>query len=139
VAVEQTGAHAVFRVVEVVDVVVALPDTHAVVQLRETEAPSRSLSIAIGLAEGSALAAARGRQAGARPGTHELFSKVLARANLDVIAVRIIDEDEGVYSAELDLMGVRGREVIGCRPSDGLILAHRQTVPAPVLVDERLF
>jgi bifunctional DNase/RNase len=31
-----------------------------------------------------------------------------------------------------------GRELIDCRPSDGLVLALRMPVPAPVLVDERL-
>ena len=128
-----------FAVVEVTDVDVVLPETHAVVHLREAEAPHRTLSIPIGLAEGAALAGARERLVGPRPSTHELFCEVLARANLDVIAVRLIGEEEGVYFAELDLMGTRGREVVACRPSDGLIVAIRQRVSAPLLVDERLF
>ena len=41
--------------------------------------------------------------------------------------------------AELDLMTRQGREVLECRPSDGLILAVRQGVRAPILLDERLF
>ncbi len=128
-----------FAVVEVTDVDVVLPETHAVIHLREAEAPHRTLSIPIGLAEGAALAAARERRVGARPSTHELFCEVLARAHLDVIAVRLIDEQDGVYFAELDLMGSRGREVVACRPSDGLIVALRQRVSAPLLIDERLF
>ena len=35
-------------------------------------------------------------------------------------------------------MAPNGRERIGCRPSDGLVLALRMRVPAPILVDERL-
>jgi bifunctional DNase/RNase len=31
-----------------------------------------------------------------------------------------------------------GRELVDCRPSDGLVLALRMPVPAPILVDERL-
>jgi len=31
-----------------------------------------------------------------------------------------------------------GREVLDCRPSDGIVLALRMPVPAPILVDERL-
>ncbi len=35
-------------------------------------------------------------------------------------------------------MAPNGRERIGCRPSDGLVLALRMPVAAPILVDERL-
>ena len=35
-------------------------------------------------------------------------------------------------------MAARGREVLPCRPSDGIIVALRQGVPAPILADERL-
>ena len=31
-----------------------------------------------------------------------------------------------------------GRERVDCRPSDGIVLALRMPVPAPILVDERL-
>jgi bifunctional DNase/RNase len=31
-----------------------------------------------------------------------------------------------------------GRECVDCRPSDGLVLALRMPVPAPILADERL-
>jgi bifunctional DNase/RNase len=139
VASEDAAAPPRFCVVEVLSVDVALPDTHAVVHLQETEKHQRVLSIPIGLTEGAALVAAQERRLGPRPSTHELFSEVLARANLDVIAVRLVEEEDGIYFAELDLMGTRGREVVPCRPSDAMILALRQRVPAPLLVDERLF
>jgi bifunctional DNase/RNase len=59
--------------------------------------------------------------------------------HIDVIAVRLIGREQGNYLAELDLMAPNGRERISCRPSDGLVLALRMPVPAPILVDERLF
>jgi bifunctional DNase/RNase len=129
----------VYRVVELLDVSVTLPASHAMVQLSETESPYRTLAFPIALPEAAALELARTKGTGRRPGTHELFSESLARANVDVIALRILGVDEGVYLAELELMTQRGREVVSCRPSDGLILCLRQGVPAPVLVNEAVF
>jgi bifunctional DNase/RNase len=123
---------------EVAEVEVPLPQVHALVHLVEAESPFRTLTIPVGLAEGAALAAARERLAAPRPSTHELFSTALARLGVDVIAVRLVSEDQGVYAAELDLMTVRGRELFDCRPSDAMVLALRQPVPSPILADERL-
>jgi hypothetical protein len=49
-----------------------------------------------------------------------------------------VGREEGNLLAELDLMTPGGREVLDCRPSDGIVLALRMPVPAPILVDERL-
>jgi bifunctional DNase/RNase len=127
-----------FRVTEVVSVTVALPETHAQVQLSETEAPYRVLAFPVGLTEGAALAAAIEGSVGARPTTHELFAEVLGRTGVEVIALRLTRRDAGVLCAEIDLMGPRGREIVECRPSDGLVLCHRQMVTAPILVAEGL-
>ena len=35
-------------------------------------------------------------------------------------------------------MTAQGHEVMPCRPSDGIVLAARQVVSAPILADERL-
>jgi bifunctional DNase/RNase len=70
--------------------------------------------------------------------THELFMHVMQRARIDVIAVRLIGREAGNLLAELDLMTTTGREQVDCRPSDGIVLALRMPVPAPILVDERL-
>ena len=53
--------------------------------------------------------------------------------------MRLTRREGGVLCAEIDLMGPRGREIVECRPSDGLVLCHRQVVTAPVLVAEELF
>ncbi len=127
-----------FRVMEVVGVTVELPDQYPVVTLQESESPLRELNFRVGMAEGVALSQALRRLKSPRPLTHELLTTVLGRLGADVVAVRLTGRQGTVYLAELDLMSARGREVMSCRPSDGLTIAVRQPVPAPVLADERL-
>ncbi len=127
-----------FRVMDVDDVSLDLPSQYPAVTLVEAEPPMRTLVFPVGLPEGAALAQALRRMPGRRPMTHELFMQVMQRARIDVVAVRLIGREEGNLLAELDLMMPTGRERIDCRPSDGLVLALRMPVPAPVLVDERL-
>jgi bifunctional DNase/RNase len=127
-----------FRVMDVEDVSLDLPQQYPAVTLVETEPPMRALVFPVGLTEGTAMAQALRRMDSRRPMTHELFMTVLRRARIDVIAVRLVGREEGNYLAELDLMTPAGRERIDCRPSDGIVLALRMPVPAPILVDERL-
>jgi hypothetical protein len=127
-----------FRVMDVEDVSLELPSQYPSVTLVESEPPMRTLVFPVGLPEGTALSQALRRIPGRRPMTHELFMQVLQRARIDVVAVRLTGREEGNLLAELDLMTPVGRERIDCRPSDGLVLASRMPVPAPILVDERL-
>jgi hypothetical protein len=127
-----------FRVMDVEDVSLDLPSTYPSVTLVESEPPMRALVFPVGLPEGTAMAQALRRMDSRRPMTHELFIQVLQRARVEVIALRLVGRDEGNLLAELDLMTSGGRERIDCRPSDGIVLALRMPVPAPILVDERL-
>jgi len=127
-----------FRVMHVEDVSLDLPAQYPSVTLVEAEPPMRALVFPVGIPEGTALAQAQRRIPGRRPMTHELFMQVLQRAHIDVVSVRLTGREEGNLVAELVLMTPAGRELIDCRPSDGLVLALRMPVPAPVLVDERL-
>ena len=131
-------AMASFRVMDVEDVLLDLPSQYPAVTLVESEPPMRTLVFPVGLPEGTAIAQALRRMEGRRPMTHELFMRVLQRARIDVIAVRLVGREEGTLLAELDLMTPGGRERVDCRPSDGIVLALRMPVPAPILVDERL-
>ncbi|MHB1852420.1 MAG: bifunctional nuclease family protein, partial [Acidimicrobiales bacterium] len=88
---------------------------------------------------GVALAHAIGGTSAPRPLTHDLFAETLERYGIDVVAVRLTGRTGATYFAELVLVGPVGRSVLSCRPSDGICLALRQRVPAPVLCDERLF
>jgi uncharacterized protein len=129
----------VFSVMEILSVRVDLPDAYPILTLQESEAPLRQLSFPVGMAEGITLANALRRLSTPRPMTHDLFMTVLQRLNVDVVAVRLVGRAGATYLAELDLMSQRGREIVGCRPTDGITLALRQAVLAPVLADERLF
>jgi hypothetical protein len=129
----------VFRVMVFEDVSLDLPTQYPVVTLIENEPPLRSLAFPVGLAEGTALALALRRMESPRPTTHELFMEVMQRGRIDVIALRLNGRENGNYLAELDVMTPLGRERIPCRPSDGLVLALRMPVSAPILADERLF
>jgi uncharacterized protein len=127
-----------FRVMYVDDVSLELPAQYPSVTLLESEPPMRALVFPVGLPEGTALAQALRRIRGRRPMTHELFMDVLQRVHIDIVSVRLTGRDEGNLVAELDLMTTGSREIVDCRPSDGLVLALRMPVPAPILVDERL-
>jgi bifunctional DNase/RNase len=133
-----TPVGAVFRVMDVDDVSLELPSTYPSVTLGEADLSGRMIVFPVGLPEGTAMAQALRRMPSPRPMTHELFMQVLQRARIDVIAVRLTGRIDGNYIAELDLMTPHGRERIDCRPSDGIILALRMPVPAPILADERL-
>ena len=128
--------HETFRVMNVVSVTYVLPDPHPVINLQEAEGPFRCVEVTVALADAQAIAMALEERTNPRPSTHELFVSTLQGLHVDVIAVRIIKQELGVYYAELDLMSARGQVVIPCRLTDGLAIALRQIVPAPVLCAE---
>ena len=128
-----------YRIVRVASVDVALPDQYPTVTLEDVEEHRARLAFRIGTAEGVALAHALAGTSAPRPLTHDLFALALERCGVDVVAVRLTGRIATTYFAELELAGPRGREVLSCRPSDGICLALRQRVAAPVLCDERLF
>jgi bifunctional DNase/RNase len=135
---EPPASSPVFRVMQLSDVSLDLPSHYPVVTLDEAEEPFRHLTFPVGLHEGTNLAHAYRRVATARPLSHEVLAEVLARFQIDVVAVRLVGRERGTYLAELDLIGSRGREIVPCRPTDGLNLVLRLPVPPPILCDERL-
>ena len=137
-AAQDTGTIRSFRVMHVEDVAMDLPSLYPSVTLVEADPPMRALVFPVGLAEGAAMAQALRRMTSRRPMTHELFMDVLQKARIDVISLRVIGREEGNLLAELDLMTPSGAQSVDCRPSDGLVLALRMPVAAPILVDERL-
>ncbi|HUY43447.1 MAG TPA: bifunctional nuclease family protein [Acidimicrobiales bacterium] len=128
-----------FRVMTLDSVLYDLTDPSPQAHLIEAESPYRYLVIPVALPDAIALQAALTRLEGRRPSTHELMTTVLGRLQVDVIAVRIVRYQAGVFYAELELMTAKGREVFDCRTSDALTLAYRQVVPAPVLCADEVF
>ncbi len=127
-----------YRMALVAAVNVDLPNQHPTVVLRETESPRRQLSFSIGFQDAVVLSHAMRRIPTPRPLTHELMSQVLQGFDIDVVAVRMVGRQGAVYFAELDLRGRTGRQVLSCRPSDGLTVALLQPVGVPILIDRRL-
>jgi hypothetical protein len=121
------------------DVNITLPSQFPTVVLRETEAPRRQLSFAVGMQDGVGLSHALRRIPTPRPLTHELITDVLAGFDIDVVAIRVVGRQGKTYFAELDLRGRTGRNVYSCRPTDALAIALHQAVPVPILIDSRLF
>lgn len=128
----------IYRVVEVTSVTFDLPGPGPVVHVRESESPYRGFHFPIGLPEAQAIALALEHEVPPRPGTHDLFSSTLVAMGADVAAVRLTGARDGTVLAELELSSPRGREVLDCRPSDGIALALRQAVVAPVLCEDSL-
>jgi uncharacterized protein len=127
-----------FRLALVSSVALDLPNQHPTVVLRELDTPRRQLTFSIGMPDAVALSHAFRRIPTPRPLTHELMSEVLQRFDIDVVAVRIVGRTGSIHFAELDLRGRNGRSVHSCRPSDALIIALRQPVQVPILIDARL-
>ncbi|HML01260.1 MAG TPA: bifunctional nuclease family protein [Acidimicrobiales bacterium] len=127
-----------WRLVAVAGVHLELPGIHPEVVLEESEEPRRQLRIPVGFAEGTAIAYAWRRVATPRPLTHELLADLLDRHGAEVAALRITGRQGATYVAELDTTGPRGRQVVSCRPSDGLALVLRRRTATPILVADSL-
>jgi len=104
-------------------------------QFREAEG-ERHFVIPVSVADASSIALAMTGAPGARPSSAELLTLVMAELGADVIAVRFVRYDAGVFFAELDLMTSKGRRVFDCRPSDAVSIALRNHSSAPFLIDE---
>ncbi|MGH9128386.1 MAG: bifunctional nuclease family protein [Acidimicrobiales bacterium] len=124
--------------VDLVDLVVELPNVNPTVGLRERGGQRRELWFPIGQADGVTLAIAWRGTATPRPLTHELMSDIFVRFGLDVDAVRITGRSGKSYVAELVLSREGVRQNVSCRPTDALNLALRRLVPVPIMVAEEL-
>jgi bifunctional DNase/RNase len=125
--------------VEVINVVFTLPSPGPVLQLGETEPPYRVAHFPIGLPEAQAIALGLDHEFSPRPTTSELLAAVVSAGGIELVAVRLTGLREGTVLGELDLMTSRGHAVVDCRPTDGVALALRQPVPAPILCHPSLF
>lgn len=128
----------VYRVMTVGSVRFDLGSPSPQIHLMEDDSPYRNVSISVALAEAQSLHNALIGAVGARPSTHELTTSIIAHLQADIIAVRILRHENGVFYSQLDLMTAHGREQLDCRTSDGVILAIRQPVAAPILCAEEV-
>lgn len=122
-----------FFPLEVVDVVVTLPNPNPVLWLRTTDEPKRSIAIPIGIAEGTSIANSLRKLTTPKPLTHELFAETLELLDASVAVARIIAVEGGAFYAEIVVSSAAGQQTIACRPSDAVAMALRQRPPAPIV------
>jgi bifunctional DNase/RNase len=127
-----------FKVLSLGSVTFDLPNSFPTVNLTEEDEPWRPLSIPVALAEAISITQAMADEYAPRPNTHDLFAGFLREMKADVIATRLLRVENGIFYAEIDVMTPKGRIQIPCRPSDGIALAVRQAVPAPILCTEEV-
>jgi len=111
--------------------------TGAYALLLESEVDKRRLPIVIGAFEAQAIAIALDKMATPpRPMTHDLFLRVLEKANITVDRVEITDlKDRTFYSRLVMKQGMK-KLVVDSRPSDSLGIATR--VHCPVFIAESI-
>jgi len=119
---------------QLADVRVSLPTQAPVVMLQEVGGARRVLFIFIGNPEADAIVKAMRGSVPPRPLTHDLFRDVLEAlgARLERVVVtelRIDDEGNGTFYAELHLSVGEARHVVSARPSDAIALAARTGSP----------
>ncbi len=129
-----TAEFGAFVPVEVVDVVVRLPNPNPVLVLQTADAPARTVAIPIGSAEGISIANALHGVTTPKPLTHELFTEALTALGASVAVARITAVEGGAFYAEIVVSGgANGQQTIVCRPSDAVAMALRQRPPAPIV------
>jgi uncharacterized protein len=106
----------------------------SVVILREHEAPFRVVPIAVGGAEAASLAVALSGQPPPRPLAHDLMAALVEGIGAVVDRIEVTALRDGMFLAEVAVLGPRGLQRLDARPSDGIALAAR--VGAPLYVDE---
>ena len=119
--------------VEVVGVRIEMPSNQPIVLLKEIDG-IRYLPIWVGAVEASAIAFAQQGLVPTRPLTHDLFTSVLHILGSSVERVEVTDLIDGVFYAELHLIG---GVTVSARPSDAVALALR--AEAPITASEALF
>lgn len=109
------------------------PAYHRVV-LRGKESEA-SLHIVIGPAEARAISMAHRGQKPTRPLSYDMACALLDEAGARIQQVAILDLQDGIYYAEIQLLNEEGeKRVVDSRPSDAIALALR--TGAPIFADE---
>jgi len=119
---------------QLADVRVSLPTQAPVVLLQEVGGARRILFIFIGNPEADAIVKAMRGSVPPRPLTHDLFRSVIETlgARLDRVVVtelRVDNDGNGTFFAELHLTVGEEQHVISARPSDAIALAARTGSP----------
>lgn len=116
---------------------VAMDPNHKVpVVLLKPEDDDRFIPIWIGMSEASAILVAMEGVETSRPMTHDLMFDLLARCDVRVDRVEVVDIKEGTYYAEICIHHAGAALRIDSRPSDAIAIALR--AEAPIFIHERV-
>jgi uncharacterized protein len=121
-----------------VDVVAVMFDerTQQPVVVLESRRDKRALTMAIGLAEATGIAAPLRGVTPPRPLTHDLFLTLFGRLKVSLKRVVITDFRDDIYYALVHLTAGGTDMTLDARPSDAIALALRAKVP--VFVEQRV-
>lgn len=114
---------------ELVGVRVEMPSSTPVALLRETGGDRRVLPIMIGAPEATAISFALEEVMTPRPMTHDLLRNVLDDLGVSVERITVTELRDGIFHAELELVGSDGIHTVSSRPSDAIALAARTGSP----------
>ena len=119
---------------EVKGVYVATSDSATVPLVVLSDGSEKVLPIFIGIWEAVSINSAMNHELLPRPFTHDLFIDLCEKC---AITLRFLQDDsieDGVYYAQLVFSTGEHDEYLDCRPSDGIAIALRGSVP--IFVDE---
>ncbi len=95
------------------------------VELRSNDESDRLLPILIGMPEAAAIKRALEERLLPRPLTHELLASLIPTLGATLDQVVITEFVDQIFLAEMHLSIGERREIVPCRPSDGIALAIR--------------
>jgi bifunctional DNase/RNase len=93
------------------------------------------IPVYIGLWEAVSISNALNKEVLPRPITHDLFIDLIRSFGLSLEELHIDSLEDGVYYAKLILTQGTHREIMDCRPSDGIAIALRAGAPIMVETD----
>ena len=109
----------------VVDVRVHESTRSPYVELRANDGSDRMLPIFIGMPEAAAIKRALEERLLPRPLTHELLASLIPTLGATLDQVVITDFVDQIFLAEMHFSLRDRREIVPCRPSDGIAIAVR--------------
>jgi uncharacterized protein len=117
-----------FQEVEVIGVRVEMPSNQPIMLLKE-KTGIRYLPLWIGAVEATAIAFAQQGMSSPRPLTHELLLTILGHLQGELERVAVVNLQDGIFIAELEIKTNSGEVSISARPSDAVALALRAGRP----------
>ncbi|MCK9580655.1 MAG: bifunctional nuclease family protein [Methanoregula sp.] len=117
-------------------VFVAINDNTTVPLVVLSDGGDRILPIFIGIWEAVSINSAMNHELLPRPFTHDLFIDLCEKCAVTLRFLQIDSIVDGVYYAQIVLLTGGRDEYLDCRPSDGIALALRASVP--IFVEENV-